>query len=133
MFNKSASKTSVSVNILGKGAIVTGDVQIQGDFRLDGVLDGNLKVSGRLVIGPEGKITGNVQSELADISGEVKGDVKIKQTLHLLSTCRIEGDVECDKLVVDSGAQFNGNCRMGAKLKNLKEAFAEEKKIHEAR
>ncbi|MCX8080944.1 MAG: polymer-forming cytoskeletal protein [Bacteroidia bacterium] len=133
MFNKNQHKGIDSVNLLGKGTVVNGDVHIQGDFRLDGKLEGNLKVSGRLVVGPEGVIFGNVESEFADISGEIKGDMKIRQILHMKNGCKIEGDLDCDKLVVDSGAIFNGTCRMGAKLKNLQEAFTDDKKFHEAR
>lgn len=132
MFSKGTKKVFNSVNLLGKGTVASGDVVVHGDFRLDGKLEGNLKVSGRLVLGAECSVKGNIESETADIAGEVIGNIKIHQSLHLKNGCRVEGDIECSKLVMESGSQFNGNCRMGAKLKNLKEILGSAENVHEA-
>jgi len=134
MFSKkNIIKSPDSVNLLGKGTVITGDLFIETDLRIDGKLEGNLTVKGRLVLGPEGVIIGNVVAGQADISGEIKGDLRVLEILHLKQTCRIEGDMDCQKLLVDAGAVFNGTCRMGAKMKKLPDTIQQEEKIYESR
>lgn len=100
------------VNIIQHHTVINGDVECNGDLRLDGIIKGNLKISGRLVMGAEAKIEGAVECENAEISGKIKGDLKVKGTLHLKKNCFVEGDIYTKKLVVESDAVFNGKCFM---------------------
>jgi cytoskeletal protein CcmA (bactofilin family) len=100
------------VNIIQHYTVINGDVECNGDLRLDGIIKGNLKISGRLVMGAEAKIEGAVECENAEISGKIKGDLKVKGTLHLKKNCLVEGDIYTKKLVVESDAVFNGKCFM---------------------
>jgi len=100
------------VNIIQHHTVINGDVECNGDLRLDGTIKGNLKISGRLVMGPEAKIEGTIECGNAEISGKIKGDIKVKGTLHLKKNCFVEGDIYTKKLVVESDAVFNGKCFM---------------------
>jgi cytoskeletal protein CcmA (bactofilin family) len=100
------------VNIIQHHTVINGDVECNGDLRLDGIIKGNLKISGRLVMGAEAKIEGAVECENAEISGKIKGDLKVKGTLHLKKNCFVEGDIYTKKLIVESDAVFNGKCFM---------------------
>jgi cytoskeletal protein CcmA (bactofilin family) len=100
------------VNIIQHHTVINGDVECNGDLRLDGIIKGNLKISGRLVMGAEAKIEGIVECENAEIFGKIKGDLKVKGTLHLKKNCFVEGDIYTKKLVVESDAVFNGKCFM---------------------
>lgn len=100
------------VNIIQQQTIVNGEVQCQGDLRLDGVIKGNVKISGRLVMGPESLIEGFVECENAEISGKIKGDMKVKEVLQLKKNCVVEGDIYTKKLIVEADAVLNGKCMM---------------------
>lgn len=108
-----------SVNLIGGGTKIVGDITSAGDVRIDGHLSGNIVIAGKFVLGATGVVEGNITSVNADLSGEVKGTVKISEMLSLKSTARINGDIETSKLMIEPGAVFTGTCNMGAKVKNL--------------
>ena len=108
-----------SVNLIGGGTKIVGDITSAGDVRIDGHLSGNIVIAGKFVLGATGVVEGNITSVNADLSGEVKGTVKISEMLSLKSTARINGDIETSKLMIEPGAVFTGSCNMGAKVKNL--------------
>jgi cytoskeletal protein CcmA (bactofilin family) len=125
MLGKSNGKVQVpdagSVNLIGGGTKITGDITSAGDVRIDGHLAGNIIIAGKFVLGPNGLVEGNISSANADLSGEVKGKVNITETLSLKSTARINGDIIAGKLAIEPGALFTGTCNMGgtAKVKNI--------------
>ncbi|MFN5183852.1 MAG: polymer-forming cytoskeletal protein [Bacteroidota bacterium] len=124
MFNnkpiKMASPESNSVNILGTGTEITGNIKSNGDFRIDGVLKGNIEVKGKLVVGPSGLVDGEIYCQTADISGNLKGKINVSELLTLKSTSRINGDIITGKIAIEPDAQFTGTCSMGGGVvKNL--------------
>lgn len=114
-----ATPEGTSVNLIGGGTKIVGDISSAGDVRIDGHLLGNIVISGKFVLGATGVVEGNITSVNADLSGEVKGTVTVSEMLSLKSTAKINGDIETSKLMIDPGAVFTGTCNMGAKVKNL--------------
>ncbi|HQQ94222.1 MAG TPA: polymer-forming cytoskeletal protein [Bacteroidia bacterium] len=117
--SKNQAMDAGSVNLIGKGTDIVGDINSVGDVRIDGHLKGNLVTKGKFVLGPNGIIEGNVLSQNADLSGEVKGTVEVSEMLSLKNTARISGDIITGKLAIEPGAVFSGTCNMGAKVKNM--------------
>ena len=103
---------SSSINILGAGTSVKGDITANGDFRIDGSLIGNISAKGKLVIGATGSVEGEITCQNADFSGNIKGKVNVAELLSLKSTSRINGDIIINKLSIEPGAQFSGSCNM---------------------
>lgn len=126
MFGTSASKNQSleagSVNLIGSGTKIIGDIHSNGDVRIDGNLVGNLTTSGKFVLGPEGLVEGHVSCKNADLSGEIKGSVNVGEMLSLKVTAKINGDIITGKLAIEPGATFTGTCNMGAKVKNMPKA-----------
>jgi cytoskeletal protein CcmA (bactofilin family) len=91
---------------------IKGDIISEGDFRIDGTLEGSIKTNGKIVIGKEGLVNGGLSCNNADVEGKIKGNLFVSETLNLRSTCHIEGEVVIGKLVVESGANFNASCSM---------------------
>ena len=115
-----AAPESNSINILGNGTQITGNIKSNGDFRIDGHLKGNLEVKGKLVIGPGGVVEGEIFCQTADISGNLKGKINVSELLTLKSTSRIAGDIITGKIAIEPDAQFTGTCSMGGGVvKNL--------------
>ncbi len=123
MFNKNSEKSQStnggSVNLIGNGTKIIGDITSNGDVRIDGNLIGNLITTGKFVLGPNGVIEGNITSGNADLSGEIRGTVNVSEMLLLKSTSKINGDIITGKLAIEPGALFTGTCNMGAKVKNM--------------
>lgn len=104
---------SGSATTIGNGTVITGDVETPGDLRVDGTLNGNITVKGKLLIGPEGRVNGDINSQVADILGQVKGKCTIKDLLQLRGKGNIQGDIYAGKLQVEATATFNGHCHTG--------------------
>ncbi|HXH17514.1 MAG TPA: polymer-forming cytoskeletal protein [Chitinophagales bacterium] len=108
------SQNSNQTNQFCEGTVIEGEIKSSNDIRLDGAIHGILFSTAKIVIGQKGKVDGEIRCQNADISGNVKGRVEVKDLLFLKATANIEGDIIANKLVVEAGALFNGTCRMGA-------------------
>ena len=91
---------------------IKGDIISEGDFRIEGKLQGSIKTNGKIVIGKEGFVKGGVSCRNADVEGKIKGNLFVSESLNLRSTSNIEGEVIIGKLIVESGATFNASCSM---------------------
>jgi len=107
-------------NIIGKNTSIIGDVISEGDFRIDGKVEGTIKTTGRVVIGKTGSINGKVTCDNADIEGKFSGELAVNNLLTLKATATISGDVIISKLSVEPGAEFNASCSMKGSVKELK-------------
>jgi cytoskeletal protein CcmA (bactofilin family) len=130
MFEKRENKvtnenvSSGSINLIGQGTTITGDLDCKGDIRIDGEIIGNLRSKAKVVIGSTGKVIGQVNASSLDLSGVLTGDVIVSETIFLKSTANLEGNMIANKLVVEAGAQFNGLCKMGVSAKPHVETMA---------
>ncbi len=113
---KETSVTNNILNIIGTGTKVTGDLVSDGDIRVDGIIDGHVTVKQRLVLGESGFIKGDIEALDAIVAGSLQGNLKVEQMLILRPSARIDGDITTDKIVIESGAQFNGRCNMNMQL-----------------
>lgn len=102
-------------NRIEKNTKIKGDIISEADFRIDGKLNGNLKTSGKVVIGKDGYIHGKVECVNADIEGSFNGELQVSNLLALKASAVIEGTVTVSKLAVEPGATFNASCSMKGK------------------
>ncbi|MFM8995579.1 MAG: polymer-forming cytoskeletal protein [Bacteroidota bacterium] len=110
--NEKVAQSQGILNIIGQGTRINGDLISNGDFRVDGAIEGSVKVGQRLVIGGTGKILGNIEADSATVAGHIKGNVTVKNVLELKPSAKIDGDIITNKMVIEAGAQFNGRCTM---------------------
>jgi cytoskeletal protein CcmA (bactofilin family) len=115
-----AEEISNSSNTIGKGTFLEGNVETYGNIRIEGKVTGNVKSKSKVALGPSSFVQGNVIAQNADLEGEVKGRIEIAELLVLKATAVIHGDIVTGKLVVEPGALFNGTCKMGAAVKEIK-------------
>jgi cytoskeletal protein CcmA (bactofilin family) len=101
-----------SINIISEGTKIKGDVIANGDIRIDGELLGNISAKSKLVIGPKGRIEGQIICNNIEISGYVKGKVTAADLINMKSTSQIVGDIVAGKLSIEPGAIFSGSCMM---------------------
>ncbi|MCK5170570.1 MAG: polymer-forming cytoskeletal protein, partial [Bacteroidales bacterium] len=87
------TETTPTINMIGAGTEITGDVNSNGDIRIDGTLTGNLKTAGKVVIGETGKVNGEVDCKNSEVLGEVHGKIKVSELLSLKATAKIFGDI----------------------------------------
>ncbi|MCB0504742.1 MAG: polymer-forming cytoskeletal protein [Cyclobacteriaceae bacterium] len=124
MFNKDEKKVaeelSNSSNIIGKGTTLEGNIEAYGNIRVEGRVVGNIVTKSKVALGHSCKVEGNILAQNAEVAGEVKGTVEISDLLLLKPSAVIHGDIITNKLIVESGATFNGGCKMGVSIKEIK-------------
>ena len=108
-----------TLNVIGKGTTITGDIDTSNDIRIDGKLEGNLFCKAKVILGSTAILEGNLSAVHAEISGEVSGKVEVTEMLTLKNSSTIHGDINTGKLIIEAGAKFNGSCKMGAVSKEV--------------
>ena len=108
-----------SQNIISQGTKIVGDFNSEGDFRVDGVIEGNIKTTGKVVVGKSGFIKGTLQGTDAYFEGKFTGKLSLSGTLTLKTAAHIEGEVVVGKLAVEPGATFNVTCVMKGTVKEM--------------
>lgn len=102
-----------SVNIIGNGTDIKGNIKSNGDLRIDGFITGNINASGKVVVGSTGRVEGEISCQNADISGDVRANIKVTELLSLKANAVVSGDIFTNKLAIEPGAVFTGACKMG--------------------
>ena len=98
---------------LHKGSRVSGQLNFQGDARIDGSVDGEIQCQGRLVIGEGAEVRAKISGQTVVIHGRVEGNVTAKEKVDLVAPARLYGNIVTPRLAVTEGVVFDGDCSMG--------------------
>ena len=109
-------------NIIAFGTIIKGDIESDGDFRIEGSLTGTVHAKGKIVIGETGIIDGELFCRNADICGKIKGKLEVSELTILKATSNFEGDITTNKISIEPGALFSGTCHMTSQKKEVSTA-----------
>lgn len=117
--NKTMEENISNQNIIAQGTKINGDFNSEGDFRIDGTVEGNIVTSGKVVLGKSGFIKGTLQGTDAHFEGKFSGKLTLSGVLTLKSSAQLEGEVIVGKLAVEPGATFNVTCIMKGTVKEM--------------
>ena len=107
-------QSGLMFNALTAGSKIVGTITADSDFRIDGLIEGDLNCSGKVVIGEAGRVKGTIVCQNAEILGLLDGKINCHQQLSLRTSGKIHGEVQTKTLIVEPGALFNGSCAMGS-------------------
>ena len=107
------TSTTHSLNSLVHGTSLEGSIKSDSDIRIDGTVKGNIHCNAKLIIGPTGRVEGQVKCANAVIEGHFEGTLQVAELLNVRETAKISGDIQTSKLIVQAGAAFNVNCVIG--------------------
>lgn len=117
MFKGEKNKANVDsperLNRLVSGTKLTGDLITESSLRVDGRIEGNITCNGKIVLGTEGTVVGDVVTTQAEIEGNIEGDLKVEDLLILQKTAVVKGAIQTGRLVIEDGAQIGGNVQTG--------------------
>lgn len=114
--SSSNQEAPVRNNLIGNGTVIKGEISAAGDIRIDGTVIGTMKSTGKVVIGQQGVVEGEIICNSTDISGRVKGIVRVEELTSLKSTSRLEVELYTKQLFIEVGAIFTGKCDMSQKM-----------------
>lgn len=89
-----------------------GTLSVQGSLRVEGTLEGNVDNARHVIVGPEGKIKGDVSAQMVVCGGAIDGNV-CAEMLEVLGPASIKGDIRAKKMVVEEGGRIAGQCVIG--------------------
>ncbi len=109
---KSNETEHTSINLIGNGTTIKGEIKSNGDIRIDGTLIGQVFSKGKIVVGNTGVIEGEIYCQNADFSGNITAKVEVSELLSLKASSRLKGEIVTSKLAIEPGARFTGSCTM---------------------
>ena len=115
------------IDTIAAGTVIEGNISSSKGIRIDGKVLGSINCQGKVVVGKNGVVEGNITCTNAEIEGELKSKISVEGLLRLRETAVLLGDIETGKLAIEPGASFTGNCKMGAVVKNLSDKKSSQK------
>jgi cytoskeletal protein CcmA (bactofilin family) len=112
MKKKEAVSLGIAHNALACETLIKGNIHAEEDLRIDGKVEGLVECTGKVIIGPQAEIQGDVHCANMDIIGRVAGNLVIKETLTIRASGVFTGDLITGCLEITPGAIFNGTCKM---------------------
>ena len=97
---------------LGPRDSLNGRLEIHGDLKIQGNVEGELKASGDVTVDSTAAIQASIEGSNVNVKGQVTGNVTAKKRLTLGGSGRLNGDVKVARLTVEDGASLNGNVTM---------------------
>lgn len=94
--------------VVGRTTRVRGRVHGAGDLRVEGQIEGDVRVSGELAIDEGAQITGDVDANGVTIHGALTGDVSARGAVVIGATARVFGDLGGSEVSLEEGAIFAG-------------------------
>jgi len=107
-----AKDSGVIYNSLTHGSKIIGKVIADKDFRVDGEIEGEIICAGKIVIGAQGILKGDMQCAFAEVLGKVEGNISVSDTLSLRESSTILGEVKTKILVIEPKAILHGSVSM---------------------
>lgn len=101
------------ISIIGPGMRVKGDCETEGTLRIEGIVEGTVHAGKAIVVGKDGVVHGDINTQDAVIGGRVVGTVTAESRLELQATCVIEGEIRARRVKLDEGGTVNGQVHMG--------------------
>ena len=104
---------SEEITIISNGVKLEGKITTSGNIRVDGEIQGDIVSQSNVTVGENGQVNGKINASVIMIGGKVSGSVSAKEKLVLESKANLKGDIFTKILVVEAGAKFDGNSKMG--------------------
>jgi cytoskeletal protein CcmA (bactofilin family) len=103
--------------VLSNGVSITGSLKFDSEFDLDCELEGTIDSNGRLNVGKNAQIRGEVRVGSVAVHGTVEGNITATERCELRAGCTLRGDIEAPRLVVDDDATFIGSAKITSRAK----------------
>ncbi len=124
-------KTGGAETIVGTSVKLKGNLKSDGDIIIDGIVTGELKTKGSVIIGPNANIIANIKAKDITVSGSVQGNIEATDRLDIMETGRVIGDISANILSISAGALFTGNSKMNDSHREIIQEPVLEEEIEE--
>ena len=95
-------------SLLSSDLTITGDIYCEGEVQIDGKMTGNIR-SDVLNIGETAKIDGEIFADSVTVYGHVNGQINAR-SVSLTKTAHVQGGIRHEHLFVHQGAYLDALC-----------------------
>jgi cytoskeletal protein CcmA (bactofilin family) len=113
--NVDSTTSSAQGAHIGQAIEIQGKISFMGRLSVDGLIAGDINSRGTLIVGPHGRIEGNVRCTSIVIFGQVKGDIVARGRCELKCEGVLQGDIKAARLILEEGATFVGRSEIFAR------------------
>ena len=102
-----------STNVLAQGIEIIGTIKFQNDMIIDGKVEGEIQSeNGKVTIGENAKIKGDVKAGEVKMFGKVEGTIS-SERCELKANSELKGDITTKSLKMEEGALLAGKMQTG--------------------
>lgn len=89
--------------------VVKGEITGQDDLVIDGEVHGKIRLAGgKLTIGPEGRVTADIEAPEIVVRGEAKGNINGRDRVQIAATGKVGGEITTKSIAIEDGAEVHG-------------------------
>jgi cytoskeletal protein CcmA (bactofilin family) len=107
--------------VIGAKTTVKGEVTGDEDVVVDGVIEGQVRISKDLRVAQSGSVRATVEAAAVIVSGEIVGDCSASQRVEIQASGRLTGNIRAPRIVIAEGALFKGNSDMSPRKDERKD------------
>jgi cytoskeletal protein CcmA (bactofilin family) len=99
--------------IIGVETRISGEIRGEEDLVIRGRVDGKIQLSQTLTVDKGGIVQADVDVKALVVAGTLVGSIVAAESVRLLATARVVGDLASPRVIMESGAAFRGRVDMG--------------------
>ncbi len=101
-------RTTGAATLINAGCKITGTISGDGDFLINGEIDGDCDVSGTVTLANDGRWHGTIKADTVIVSGRAEGDIVATGKVEITASAKITGTVSGEAIAVAEGAVVEG-------------------------
>lgn len=99
--------------IIGAETRISGEIRGEEDLVIRGRVDGKIQLSQTLTVDKGGIVQADVDVKTLVVAGTLVGNIVAADSVRLLATARVVGDLAAPRVMMESGAAYRGRVDMG--------------------
>jgi len=100
--------------VIATGVQLSGTIKGTSDVILHGALEGNIELSGTLVLGKSGKVRGEIEATNVVVEGDLEGTIRATGKVEIRDGGKCKGDIFTPTIAISEHAYFEGDVKMEA-------------------
>jgi cytoskeletal protein CcmA (bactofilin family) len=96
-------------SVIGASTVVSGHVRGQGSLEILGRVEGDVTLTGEVVVGASGRVRGNLSASSLTVSGQVQGNLRGSEAVRIEAGARVVGDIASPRIGFAPGALVRGH------------------------
>ena len=106
------SRAGAETSLIGARLSVQGKISGSGSLIVMGSLEGEIDLSGELVVSPPATLRGEIRARRIAVAGTVEGQVSAQEKIHLEKSAVFSGELKAGRISIAEGAVLNGSVAM---------------------